>query len=138
MFIHTFKKRVRYSETDQMGYLYYGNYAHYYEIGRAEMIRSIGISYNEMEKEIGVMMPVMSLSCRFVRPAHYDELVSIKTTLRNLPGKTIIFHMELFNEKGKLLNGGTVKLCFVDVKSNKSIEAPAYLLEKLIPHFEEN
>lgn len=137
MFTHTFKKRVRYGETDQMGYLYYGNYAQYYEIGRAEMIRSIGISYNEMETEVGVMMPVMSLSCRFVRPAHYDELVSIKTTLRNLPGKTITFHMELFNEKGKLLNGGTVKLCFVDVKTNKSVDAPTYLLEKLKPYFEE-
>ena len=138
MFTHTFKKRVRYGETDQMGYLYYGNYAQYYEIGRAEMIRSLGISYNGMEKEVGVMMPVMSLSCRFVRPARYDELVSIQTTLRKLPDKTMTFHMELFNEKGKLINGGTVKLCFVDVKTNKSVDAPFYLLDKLRPYFEEN
>ena len=138
MFTHIFKKRVRYGETDQMGYLYYGHYAQYYEIGRAEMIRSIGLSYKELEEKIGVMMPVMSMSCRYVRPAKYDELISIHTTLRKLPGKTITFHLELFNEKGKLINGGTVKLCFVDMKTLKSVDTPEYLLEKLRPYFEED
>lgn len=138
MFTHVFKKRVRYGETDQMGYLYYGHYAQYYEIGRAEMIRSIGWSYRDMEEAVGVMMPVMSMNCRYVRPARYDEHISIHTTLRSLPGKTITFHHELFNEKGKLVNGGSVKLCFVDMKTNKSTVAPEYLLEKLRPYFEED
>lgn len=137
MLTHECTKRVRYGETDQMGYLYYGNYAQYYEIGRAEMIRSLGLSYRAMEEEHGVLMPVMSLQCRYVRPALYDELITIRSTLRHLPQKTITFHMELFNEKGKLVNGGTVKLCFVDAKTNKSIATPPYLLEKLQPYFEE-
>lgn len=137
MLTHECTKRVRYGETDQMGYLYYGNYAQYYEIGRAEMIRSLGLSYRAMEEEHGVLMPVMSLQCRYVRPALYDELITIRSTLRHLPQKTITFHMELFNEKGKLVNGGSVKLCFVDAKTNKSIDTPPYLLEKLKPYFEE-
>lgn len=135
MHTHTFPKRVRYGETDQMGYLYYGNYAQLYEIGRAEMIRDLGLSYKAMEEEYGIMMPVMSLNMRFVRPALYDELLSIKTTLRQLPNKTITFHHEIFNEKKKLVNGGSVKLCFVDVETNKSVAAPEFLLEKLRPFF---
>ena len=136
MFSHETKIRVRYGETDQMGYLYYGNYGQYYEVGRAEMIRSVGISYRDMEAEHGTLMPVMSLNMRFVRPALYDELLTVKTTLRKLPNRTITFHHEIFNEKNKLVNGGSVKLCFVDAATNKSVPAPDYLLEKLIPFFE--
>jgi len=80
-------------------------------------------------------MPVMSLNKRFVRPAHYDDLLTVKTTLRKLPQKFITFHHEIFNEKNKLVNGGSVKLCFVDAKTNKSIASPEYLLEKLRPYF---
>lgn len=136
MFTTETQIRVRYGETDQMGYLYYGNYAQYYEVGRAEMIRSIGLTYASMEKKHGTLMPVMSLNMRFVRPALYDELMTVKTILRELPGSTITFHHEIFNEKNKLVNGGSVKLCFVDADSNKSIKAPEFLLEKLRPSFE--
>lgn len=136
MYTHDFQKRVRYGETDQMGYLYYGNYAQYYEIGRVEMLRSLGLTYKSMEEELGVMMPVLSLQMRYVRPAFYDELLTIRTTLRQLPDQFITFHVELYNEKNKLVNGGSVKLCFVDKKSNKTIGAPAYLIEKLRPFFE--
>lgn len=135
MFTHQTQVRVRYGETDQMGYLYYGNYAQYYEVGRAEMVRSIGLPYSDLEKLHGVMMPVMSLNMRFVRPALYDELMTITTTLRKLPDRTITFHHEIFNEKNKLVNGGSVKLTFVDTSTNKSIIAPEILLEKLRPHF---
>ena len=135
MFTHDTQTRVRYGETDQMGYLYYGTYALYYEIGRAEMIRSLGLSYKHMETELGIMMPVMSLQMRFVRPALYDELVTIRATLRELPTSTITFHMELFNEKKKLLNGGSVKLCFVEMATNKTVAPPPYLIEKLSPFF---
>lgn len=136
MYTHDFQKRVRYGETDQMGYLYYGNYAQYYEIGRVEMLRSLGLTYKSMEEELGVMMPVLSLQMRYVRPAFYDELLTIRTTLRQLPDQFITFHVELYNEKNKLVNGGSVRLCFVDKKSNKTITAPAYLIEKLRPFFE--
>jgi len=135
MFTHQTQLRVRYGETDQMGYLYYGNYAQYFEVGRAEMIRSIGLTYREMEMERGILMPVMSLNMRFVRPALYDELMTITTTLRKLPEKTITFHHEIFNEKNKLVNGGSVKLTFVDSKTMKSVSAPDFLLEKLNPYF---
>lgn len=137
MYQHEFKKRVRYGETDQMGYLYYGNYAQYYEIGRVEMLRSLGLTYRDMELEHGIMMPVMALECRYVRPALYDELITIKTTVRKLPDRFIVFDMELFNEKNKLVNGGRVKLCFVDTASNKTVKAPDFLLDKLKSYFEE-
>ena len=135
MFIHETHVRVRYGETDQMGYLYYGKYAEYYEVGRAEAIRSLGISYKELEAVHGIMMPVMSLQMRFVRPALYDELLTIRTHLRQLPTDTITFYMEIYNEKKKLVNGGSVKLCFVEMASNKTVAPPQYLIEKLSSFF---
>ena len=137
MLTSTTTHRVRYGETDQMGYLYYGRYALLYEIGRAEMLRDLGLTYADMEDEEGVMMPVMSLNQRFVRPAHYDEVLTITTTLRHLPDKTITFHLEIHNERGKLVNGGSVKLCFVAVKTERTVTAPEYLLKVLRPYFEE-
>ncbi len=137
MFTHETQIRVRYGETDQMGYLYYGNYAQYYEVGRAEAIRSLGLSYREMETKYGVMMPVMSLQMRYVRPALYDELVTVRTTLRHLPSDTITFYMEIFNEKKKLVNGGSVKLCFVEMTTNKSVPTPQYLVDALSFYFQE-
>lgn len=136
MYTFDHAKRVRYGETDQMGYLYYGHYAQYYEIGRVEMLRSLGLTYKELEETHGILMPVMSLQMRYVRPAYYDELITIRTTLRELPEKTITFHVELFNEAGKLVNGGSVKLCFVDRRQQKTVPPPEMLLEKLRPYFE--
>ena len=135
MYTHCFQKRVRYGETDQMGYLYYGNYAQYYEIGRVEMLRSLGLTYKKMEEKMGIMMPVMSMNTRYVRPGRYDELLTIQTTLRKLPSRFITFHVEIFNEKNKLVNGGSVKLCFVDKASGKTVNAPEFLLEKLEDSF---
>lgn len=136
MHVHEFQKRVRYGETDQMGYLYYGNYAQYYEIGRVEMLRTSGLTYREMEQEQGILMPVVSLQMRFVRPAYYDEMLTIRTVLRELPGKFITFDVEIFNEQRKLVNGGTVRLCFVEASSGKTVPAPEFLLEKLRIFFE--
>ncbi len=135
MYQHDYHKRVRYAETDKMGYLYYGHYAKYYEIGRVEMLRSLGLTYREMEDELHVIMPVTSLQCRFVRPAYYDELLRVRTTLKELPGKFITFHVEIFNEKNKLVNGGTVRLCFVDTQTNQTVTAPTLLTEKLKSYF---
>ncbi len=135
MYQHQFSVRVRYAETDQMGYLYYGYYAQYYEVARAEAMRALGISYRDLEVEHKIMMPVMSLNIRYVRPAHYDDLLRMETTLRRLPGRHITFYTEVFNQKNKLLNGGSVKLCFIDNATNKSITAPEYLLAPLRPFF---
>ena len=95
MLTYDYPKRVRYGETDRMGYLYYGNYAQYYEIGRVEWLRNCGISYKEMEEVHGIIMPVVSLQMRFVRPALYDELLNIRTTLKALPDRFVTFQMDL-------------------------------------------
>ena len=127
--------RVRYGETDQMGYLYYGNYAQYFEVGRVETIRSLGITYKELEEVLGIWLPVVSLEMRFVRPAYYDDLLSFRSEIRDLPDEYITFLVEVFNDKRKLVNSGRVRLCFFDSKTKKVVQAPDYLLEKLRPFF---
>ena len=136
MFVHQCTKRVTYGETDQMGYLYYGNYPQLYEIGRAEAIRTLGISYKEMEQELKIMMPVMHVESRYMGPVHYDELITINTILQELPTKMIHFFHEIFNEQGKLIHKGQVKLFFVEMQSGKRISSPPYLNEKLKPFFD--
>lgn len=135
MFVHTFHKRIRYGETDQMGYFYYGNYAQLYEIGRAEAIRSLGITYKDLESEHKIMMPVLHTESRFKGPILYDELITIKTILRSLPSKLIHFDHEIFNESGELIHTGSVKLFFIDMETQKRISAPKYLTEKLKQFF---
>jgi acyl-CoA thioester hydrolase len=127
--------RVRYGETDQMGYLYYGNYAEYYEVGRVETIRSLGISYKALEDEHGIWLPVVNLEMRFIRPAYYDDLITVRTEIHALPDAYITFHVELFNEQKKRINAGRVKLCFFDSTLKKAVPAPEYVLEKLAPYF---
>jgi acyl-CoA thioester hydrolase len=127
--------RVRYGETDQMGYLYYGHYAQYFEVGRVETIRSLGLTYKALEDDYGIWLPVVSLEMRFVRPAYYDDLLTVRTTIREMPDTHITFHMEVFNEQKKLVNAGRVRLCFFDAKAKKVVMAPAHLLEKLEVHF---
>ncbi|GAA4470491.1 thioesterase family protein [Nemorincola caseinilytica] len=135
MFTATTQIRVRYGETDQMGYLYYGNYALYYEVGRAEAIRQLGFTYRQLE-EMGVMMPVAELNSRYFRPALYDDLITVKTSLHELPaGSRIQFHSELFNEAGALLNKGITTLVFFDPKEKKTVNMPQVLHERLAPYF---
>ena len=135
MYTHTTTLRVRYAETDQMDIVYYGNYAQYFEVGRAECIRDLGFTYQQMEA-LGVRMPVVEMEAKFLRPAHYDDLITIKTMLKELPLKhEIQFHHEVFNEKKKLLTTGKVALFFMDKHSGKKIPMPLYLKEKLQPFF---
>lgn len=135
MYSHDTHLRVRYGETDQMGYLYYGRYAEYFEVGRVETIRSLGLTYKELEEQHGIWLPVVSLEMRFVRPAFYDDLLTIHTEIRKLPDEYITFHCEIFNEKRKLVNAGTVRLCFFAAVEKKVVPAPEHLLEKLRPYF---
>lgn len=129
------KIRVRYGETDQMGYLYYGYYALYYEVGRAEAIRELGFTYKQME-EMGIMMPVAELNAKYLRPAKYDDLITVKTILKVLPeGAKISFHTELYNEQGELLNVGVTTLVFFDPISKTKTTMPQQLLDKLKPFF---
>lgn len=123
--------RVRYGETDQMGFLYYGNYALYYEVGRVDMIRQLGITYKELEEK-GIIMPVVELKSKYIRPALYDDLITVKTILKEFPNDhKISFHSELYNEKQELLNIGTTTLVFLDAATRQKISMPAVLQEKL-------
>jgi acyl-CoA thioester hydrolase len=136
MYQFDYKKRVRYSETDKMGYLYYGNYAALYEIGRVETIRSLGVSYQTLEDTHGIMLPVLSLESRFKMPAKYDEELIIRTTLKDMPGKMITFHHDIINEENQSINQAVVKLFFIDIATNKRISVPIFIKEKLEKHFE--
>ena len=135
MFEHTTKIRVRYGETDQMGYMYYGNYAEFYEVGRVEMLRSLGLTYKGME-ESGIMMPVLELNCKYLKPALYDEEISIKVIMDKLPGIRIHFRYELSNPKGELINIGETLLVFINMKNNRPCLAPQDFMDKLKAFFE--
>ncbi len=122
--------RVRYGETDQMGFVYYGNYAQYFEMGRTEWLRKLGITYKKMEED-GIMLPVMNLNINYLKPAKYDDLLTLKTILPKLPSAKIEFSYEVYNEEGELLTTAKTTLVFVNMKTNKPTRAPEYVLKKL-------
>ncbi|WP_345951953.1 thioesterase family protein [Mucilaginibacter sp. PAMB04274] len=134
MFVHTTKLRVRYGETDQMGYMYYGNYAEFFEVGRVEMLRSLGLTYRWME-ETGVMMPVLEMKCRYLKPALYDEEISIQVSMEKMPGIKIHFKYELYNEKQELIHVGETLLAFINMKTNRPSLPPQEFLDKVKPYF---
>lgn len=122
--------RVRYSETDQMKYAYHGNYAQYLEMGRTEWLRDYDISYKKMEED-GIILPVTNLNINYLKPAKYDDLLTLKTRLKKFTGVRIVFDCEIYNEKGNLLTTATSTLVFVDMIKNKPIKAPNYVLKKI-------
>jgi len=124
------KLRVRYGETDQMGVVYYGNYAQYLEQGRTEWLRAMGITYKYMEDH-HVHLPVVDLHIKYKYPAKYDDEITITTTLLKTPSKKIDFYYEIHNQIGKLLITATTTLVFIDSLTQKIIQAPDYLLKKL-------
>ena len=130
MFIHEEKIRVRYAETDQMGYVYYGNYGAYYEVARTEMLRKTGFSYKELE-EMGIMMPVLEMNIRYFQPAKYDELLTIKVIIKEKPKVRIKFEYEVYNQQEILLNKGTTELVFVNMEKNRPCLAPDIFLSKM-------
>ena len=135
MYIFETSVRVRYAETDQMNVVYHGNYAQYFEVGRVESIRNLGISYKEMES-MGIIMPLVELHTKFLRPAHYDDLLTIRTTLKELPtDHRIEFHQEVFNESAKLLTIGRVVLYFIKASTKEKTIMPKSLQEKLAVYF---
>lgn len=135
MFVFETKIRVRYAETDQMGVVYHGNYFQYFEVARAESIRELGFTYADMEK-MGVIMPVVEVQCRYLRPALYDDLITVRVTLRELPAHhKIEFHQDIFNEHGEQLAAGRVVLYFMEAGTMKRTTMPEALLLKLQPYF---
>lgn len=134
MFSNETALRVRYAETDRMGYVYYGVYAQYFEVGRVEALRSLGMSYRRMEEE-GVMLPVRDLSATYHKPAFYDDLLTVRTMIMELPSVRIRFAYEVRNEKGELLTEALTTLVFIDRSTNKPCRAPTELLKILAPFF---
>lgn len=127
------KIRVRYGETDQMSFVYYGVYAQYYEVGRVELLRSLGLSYKEIE-EMGYILPVVNMYINYKKPAFYDDELTIRTTIKELPSAKITFDYKTFNDAGDLLNVGEVILVFVDKETGKPCFAPEVIMNK----FKEN
>ncbi|MFN7300997.1 MAG: acyl-CoA thioesterase [Bacteroidia bacterium] len=124
------KVRVRYGETDQMGMVYHGNYALYFEEARTEMLRRCGITYREVE-DAGILMPVREMSIRFMKGAMYDDLLSIRVQLLEKPLTRMSFNYRTFNERGILLNTATIELMFVKSDSFRPVKCPEFLLERL-------
>lgn len=122
--------RIRYSETDQMGVVYHGNYPQFLEIGRVEWLRSFGISYKSME-ENGIMLPVISLQINYKKSAVYDDLITVVTRLKKIPSVKIEFDYEILNEDQEILVEANTVLAFLDVETKKPLRCPEYILEQL-------
>ncbi|GJM28777.1 MAG: thioesterase [Cyclobacteriaceae bacterium] len=136
MFIFNAQLRVRYADTDQMGYVYYGNYGAYYEVARVESLRNLGYAYKDLEAQ-GIMMPVLENHSRFLKPAKYDELLRIEVTLKQPPSVRIKFYYRIFNEQDQLIHTGETLLAFVKVNTGKPCRPPEILLKLLSPFFDE-
>jgi len=130
MFISEVQVRVRYAETDQMGYVYYGNYAAYFEVGRVEALRAIGFSYKKLESS-GILLPVMNFAIDYLKPAYYDEMLTIKTSIPILPTARILFEYETYNEKDVLINKANTTLVFIDRESNRPCKPPQDFIEAI-------
>jgi len=137
MIISETKIRVYYEDTDQMGVVYYGNYARYYEIGRTEMIRELGFTYKQME-ENHIMLPARSLKINYHKSAYYDDLLTVRTIVETIPQVKFPIKTEIYNEKGELINSGEVILVFYSSVTNKPIAAPTFITEKLTHIFKES
>jgi acyl-CoA thioester hydrolase len=134
MYINETHVRVRYGESDRMGYAYYGNYPLYYEVGRTEMLRTLGLTYKDME-DSGIILPVINLQSNYLNPAFYDDLLTVKTYLKELPSVRIRFEYEIYNSTGEKLNYGETTLVFTNAKSRKPCRPPEYFMEKVRVYF---
>ena len=122
--------RIRYGETDQMGIVYHGNYAQYFEIGRTEWLRNLGITYKQMEED-GIKLPVISLTVNFKKSVGYDDVIKVKTLLKKMPTASIEFDYEIENEKGEIVTTGNTVLAFIDINRNRPTRCPQHILDKL-------
>lgn len=134
MYQYTTTITVRYGETDQMGIVYYGNYALYYEIGRTEAIKNLGYTYKQMEAD-GIIMPVLDLQIKYYKAAKYDDVLNITTTIAALPTRKMTFHTEILNTKEEIINSGFTTLIFLNKTTNRICSPPQKLIELLQPYF---
>ena len=134
MYVHETKIRIRYGETDQMGYVYYGRYAEFFEIGRTELIRAAGMTYRDLENQ-GILLPVTRMEVKYIRPVGYDEEITIRTTLKKMPSAKITFHYQIFNENGEMVNEALCDLVFTSSETRRPVRPPKKLMETLQPFF---
>ncbi|GAA3936983.1 thioesterase family protein [Hymenobacter algoricola] len=137
MYLHDTQIRVRYAETDQMGYVYHGNYAAFFEVARTEAFRHLGIRYKDLEAD-GVGMPVGEIRTRFRRPARYDDLLTVRLLLRQpAEGSRVMFEYEIYNEANELLTEGHTLMVFVATATGRPVPIPVDIQAKLAPYFSE-
>lgn len=137
MFEHSHQLRIHYALTDQMGVVYHGNYAQFFEIARVEAIRKLGYTYKQVE-EMGIIMPVFELNTRFIRPVRYDEIITIKVFIKEMPQSyRFVFHGEIYNEKNEICTTGLVTLYIIDTKTNQKVTMPDVLKHELQTYFPE-
>ena len=134
MYTSDLEIRVRYAETDKMGYVYYGNYAQYFEVGRVEALRNLGLSYKELE-EGGILMPVATFNIKYLKPAFYDDVLTITTKIIAMTTAKIRFEYETRNEKGELLNRAETDLVFINKERNKPCNPPKDFLDRVKQFF---
>ena len=137
MIVTETKIRVYYEDTDKMGVVYYGNYARYYEIGRTEMIRDLGFTYKQME-ELNIMLPAHSLKINYHKSAYYDDLLTVRTIVDQIPKVKFPIKTEIYNEKGELINSGETVLAFFSSVTNKPIAAPKYFTDEIARFFKQS
>lgn len=130
IFTHSTQLRVRYGETDQMGYCYYGNYAQYFEVGRVETMRSLGCSYRQLEED-GIMLPVSDYHVKYFRPALYDDLLTIETSISELRGPRIVFKYRILNKEKVVLSTAETTLVFVKKETMRPTPPPSYFEQLL-------
>jgi acyl-CoA thioester hydrolase len=134
MFSFDYEIRVRYVETDQMGYVYHGHYATYYEVGRVETFRAFGFPYKELEEQ-GVMMPIFEQNVRFRQPSRYDDVLTVRSIIEAMPDTRMVVKGEIYQPEGKLINQSLTTLVFVNRQTLKPLRCPAKLAEILTPYF---
>lgn len=136
MLVSETKIRVRYAETDQMGFVYYGNYPAFYEVGRTEALRQLGTSYKDLE-ESGFYMPVYDMKVRYFKPGKYDDLLTIRTTVKEVPETRMIFIYEIFNEAGEKVNQGETTLIFLSKETNRPSRCPQWMKDIIAQYLSE-
>jgi len=135
--IHTTNSiRVRYGETDPMKYVYYGNYAEYFEVARVELFRTLGMSYDEIEKK-GIFLPVSEYKIKYLKPGLYDQLLEIHTYVKKIPGVKIEFDYEIYNEDKIKITEASTTLFFLDAETNKIVRCPDFLLDLIKENWKE-
>ena len=135
MITHDTQIRVLYRDTDKMGVVYHANYIVFYEAARNEMFRAIGLPYTLLEK-MNIVMPIVEVESKYKAPAYYDNLLTVRSTIKELPIARAVVEYEVFNEAGTLLNTGKTVLGYVNTERMRPCRAPKEFLDALEKYFE--